>query len=116
VKKLAARVSISRPLNRDTIVLTVEDDLSSTQIVEVTLTMADFAAALTGQGHMPGTAEWRGLHLLGKTREHKVEEGVTRDNLHTFEVDGWEAREGDLGNYHRKARDGSYRVTFVRHV
>lgn len=33
-----------------------------------------------------------------------------------FEVDGWKARSGDFGNYHRGSEDKGFLVVFSRHV
>ena len=91
------------------------DETSRTHACEVELTPENFALALANT-EVEAEVSWAGLSKLGWVHQNKEERGVTKENLHEFEVDGWVSRQGDLGNSHRRAQDGSYTVVFFRHV
>ncbi|HSH25594.1 MAG TPA: hypothetical protein VLA13_08665 [Massilibacterium sp.] len=117
--KLPAKVTISsfqRFSTKGGVHISVKDVESSTQVLELEMSFDEFARAVTGQGYCHAEAEWR-VSKLGLRREHKVETGVTEDNLHEFEIDGWVARQSDLRNHHRyNAKDETYSVTFERFI
>lgn len=115
MKKLPARVLISKPLNHDFFSITVTDERSGYQVCEVELSLESFAKALANQ-EVKGEATWRGVDHIGWEAQNKTEDGVTEDNLYKFEVDGWKARMGDLGNHHRRYGGGGHSVVFFRHV
>lgn len=132
-KKLKGGLTISRPQGSHGppyIELSINDDLSGSQFVTVRVSLAEFAEALTGPGHVECEFDFR-PDLVGLRRETKDEwiagdplpyarEGLPRENLAAprlapFEVDGWKGRVDDLFNHYRRNREGA-RVTFVRYV
>ena len=121
---MKAQLTICRPSgggDDNYISIEVEDDASHTRVLRLSVSLADFAAALTGRASMPAEAEWN-LRHLGKTHEHKtVEIGWTYgDDKATaaapHEVDGWKARLSALGNMHRRVTANTYRVTMDHYV
>jgi len=97
------------------------------------MSLADFAAAVTGHGYMPITMETRALEKVGLLSEHKAEvvefsgrcfradmssSQEAREALAPFEVDGWVARLEDLNNWHNQLPGSPerYRVSFHRFV
>ena len=129
-------LTISRPSYSDgtkVIRITVEDELSGIEFLTVEVGLEQFAEALTGLGAMDCQLEVY-PDQIGKRAERKAEwvpmeitfllDGAAREAAHRvalapFEVDGWRAIGGRLGNrhYHSK-RDGQdgYTVSFVRYV
>ena len=95
--------------------ISITDDVSHIIMCEVSMTMTDFAKALS-HTDAPAEATWVGLDRVGWTAENKTERGDTEDNLHTFEVDGWTARSSDIGNAHKRCESGGFLVVFFRHV
>ncbi len=74
---LKARVTISRVSNNagpGSIRIRIEDEASSRRVVECEMTFADFAAAVTGQGHLPATMDYvpDSNGVIGKYREMKT--------------------------------------------
>lgn len=65
-----ADITISR-LSGDgeSIRVSIRDRISSQEVVEIELTLEDFALALTGRAHTQGDARWRGLDRVGKRME-----------------------------------------------
>lgn len=62
-----ARISISR--NSDDMVnVTLIDDASNIQFVDMSLSMVDYAKLITGLSHVEITGEVRGLEYVGKLR------------------------------------------------
>lgn len=128
-----ARVSIHRSSGGAAgpmITISIEDALSGTCFCEVELTPEEFGNAVTGSSSRPGSFI---LHAgsVGKVHEHKSEvipfsacvqeAGWDREQrkqaaVAPFEVDGWKADLGDLGNGHKSAGRDAYRVTFHRYV
>lgn len=113
--ELKGHISITRPQGHsdDYINIKIVDRLSGIRFVECNMSLANFALALTGHGHVDCTFIPRGLDGIGKTRENKVERvfvpkvGYGKDTeivcaaLAEHEVDGWKARSGDATNHHR---------------
>jgi len=62
-----ARISISRCSN-DTITVTLTDDASNIQFVDMSMSMIDYANLITGLSHVRITGEVRGLEHVGKLR------------------------------------------------
>jgi hypothetical protein len=118
--------------------LAFTDSLSRVRLLEVEMTMEDFAKAITSMHMSNQPCEYRGLDLIGTRREVKTEmvpweltyslghvesysparpEEV--EALAPFEVDGWEANVQDLRNGHRVKRvagKNHAQVSFHRHV
>jgi len=122
--RAGARLTISAPQgggeSNPGMTISVSDDASLTEALEIQISHEDLMRALTGHGYIRCQATWR-VSKLGLKREHKEEKGVTEENLHTFEVDGWKGRKEDLKNFHRRTYDkksGEYtaRVGFERWV
>ena len=61
------KVTISRNSN-ELINVYVEDTASSIRFLELTMTLTDFAMAITGHGYMPAVGEVHGLEFVGKRR------------------------------------------------
>jgi len=105
----------------------IEDKLSGTCVVDVTISDEEFAAALGSLGARPCVMRLTPKHA-GKRGENKRErvpwdgrayprdEAAERVALAPFEVDGWTARDGDLANSHNRNSDGTYNVVFYRYV
>lgn len=108
--------------------VSVQDETSRHQFIELTMSMEAFAMAVTGMGAQPLTFDLRGVGYVGKRREIKDElvprppsvENARRDEaaaivLAPFETDGWVGRTDDLWNHHKAAGD-KQRVLFTRYV
>lgn len=132
-KRLKGTIQISQALNsyddETPIRLRIEDELSSSEVIEVRMSREALADALTGRGYNPCEFVLR-PQVCGMKREHKTEivtmpknckykdEKAAKKAMKPFEVDGWEGRISDCFNSH-KLVDGStnrYKVSFVRHV
>ena len=139
---LAGKLTISRPSSfggDDYISITVQDELSGSEIVEVRVGMAEFTRALTAFANQPCTVDIGAPEFAGSVRQHKMEavrvrtrygntpeerKAVEDEALLPFEVDGWTARRSDLSNSHRIVQWGhngdpgfnTYSVTFTRSV
>ena len=109
----------------------LEDELSHTTFLEVTMSLEDFALATIGNlGNVECEFELDAQNV-GKRLETKTEQVFLTDAyfatkeeraeaLRPFEVDGWKARSGtDISNHHRYTiTDNGYlvSVTFGRFV
>lgn len=121
--KIKGAVSINRSSN-DIVRIEVEDVDAHVSFVVAEMSLEAFASAVTGMGCVKATLNVRGLDRIGTRHEHKEEvvpcEWSPKDKaavLASYEVDGWIARESDLGNYHRRTSNpDGYRVTFTRNV
>ena len=128
-KLLPATVQISRTSGRDDdrpMRITIQDTTSGCYVCELCMSLAEFATALTssqGEAQM----RWFPNSPIGMKKENKEEfvplsgDSLKRESqyaaaLKLFEVDGWEARRGDMGNSHRGSDTHGYRVVFFRHV
>jgi hypothetical protein len=63
---LKAKVTISRT-SQDKVVISIVDDASRLQFVEVSMEPEAFAYAITGLAYRPADIEVRGLEFVGKT-------------------------------------------------
>ena len=123
------RITISRPSygdGRQKVEIRIGDESSGIEFLEIEIGLAEFAAAITGQGYVHCEYEARGLANIGKQRIIKTERvpyspnGKHNTDAHKaavapFEVDGWECNYlGEVGNPYRRAGDGAYHVTFIR--
>lgn len=119
-KKLGAgKITISRwTSNKEPchgVRITVEDATSKVEFLEVSLTMEQFALAVTGIGCVPCAIDLRGIENVGKQRETKTEQVFIPDHdlserdkiavaaVMKHEVDGWRARREDATNHHNYA-------------
>ncbi len=64
---IKANISISRWSN-DRIGITIQDEASNIQFVDVSMNFSDFAEAITGHSNMPCEGEVRGLQYVGMER------------------------------------------------
>lgn len=127
-RTLPMQIDISRCSSNereDFITVRLTDRGSSISFVEVEVSMADFAAAVTGHGAIPCTGEVRGLQLVGTTHEAKtvVVPGLTHETwkvraqlVAEYEVDGWKADMAEGMNHHRVRGVDGYEVWFHRYV
>lgn len=108
--------------------VSIQDETSRHQFIELTMSMEAFAMALTGMGAQPLMFDLRGVDYVGKRREFKNElvprppstERACQNDvavivLAPFEKDGWVGRADDLWNHHKAVGD-KQRVLFTRYV
>lgn len=129
MKQLSGKLSINRITHSDrkgTIRITLTDEASSCQAVEIEIGLGEFADCLTGLGHVGCSFEWNDSGVIGSFHQHKEESipypSFRRDDtealttyLAPYETDGWRARRGDVFNGHRRSQ-GMVSVTFTRYV
>lgn len=75
---MKANVTISRRSN-DKVYISIQDDASWAEFVEVELTLESYAQLITGISSVEGNAEYRNLDVVGKTKivePRKVRSGV----------------------------------------
>ena len=131
--KFKGKLTISSPRSSSRadgwVSITLVDESSGREILEVDLEYDEFGKALTGLSYRPCEFEVSSLDLIGKNLETK-EEIITynrdfdRKNdlparkkaLKPFEVDGWQGSPDDLGNWHNSKGNGQWRVGFRRYV
>lgn len=121
--KIKGAVSIGRTSN-DIVRISFDDKDAGVTFATAEMSAADFGMAVTGLSYADAEIEARGLDFVGTRREVKEEvvpcDWSPKDKaavLAPYEIDGWVARESDLGNGHRRTRDNAgYRVTFTRNV
>lgn len=109
------------------ITISLTDDLSGCECVEIKLPAQQFGDAVTGHSLTECEFEFRPLHV-GMRAENKTEivpfkpkysrnEGEAKKALKPFEVDGWIGRLSDLRNHHCNVQgQDAYRVVFYRWV
>jgi hypothetical protein len=134
--KIDTGITISRTTNSKSgsyIWIEIKDKVSGCRIIETTLTLEDFAMAITGMGHIPCTSEFFEDAPVGKKRQTKIEylrrppvsntfvkASIAKEILEPYEIDDWKARVHDLWNPHHwiALEDGSpgVSVTFERWV
>lgn len=118
---------LERPLR-----ILITDSISGCVAAHVSLSLTDFALALTGMGYVDCDLEFNDSGVVGMVAENKTElvpipaehpynrEAWSIAALAPFEVDGWKAREGDITNGHNFVRTKNgmtfQRVVFFRHV
>jgi hypothetical protein len=128
--KLPGKLTITHPAGggEDYMEICVKDNVSSITFLELRISPEALMHALTARAFQDCTLELRGLHNLGKKREHKYElvpyvpvwgkkeHAAKQRALAPFEVDGWRGNSLDLGNFHRGNQIDGYRVSFTRFV
>lgn len=133
--KIKGKISISRITSNTPrgswVRISLEDENSYTRFLDVDIDFEQFGNVVTGQSDRPCDIELRGLDLLGKKHEHKIEfikffrDADKEENnkvIDAYEVDGWEARRSDLKNHHNYVAAKSdedqecYKISFVRYV
>lgn len=125
------KITISRTSSNvegEFISIQIRDKNSTLGIVDVEMSLEDFALALTGVSRMPAQLKVAdSLENVGKKIEHKAEnvfygdvwkdaefEAVIRENSKQFEVDGWKLKPEKYNP--RKANRGYYLTSFVRYA
>jgi len=110
--------------SKEYIAISIEDEQSNIQVVELEMSFEDFAKCLTGMSTYEVPAHYGDLSKIGKKFEVKtvIVSGLSsstwkkKDKLiKPFEVDGWSAREEEEFNHHHISKNG-YQVTFRRWV
>lgn len=108
----------------DYFVMTIEDGGSGCDIVEIEMSPAALALALSGAANQPALATWR-VSNLGMRRETKTvvvpctyspTAQQKADALAPFEVNGWRGDASNLGNQHKRRGEHGFAVTFRRWV
>jgi len=140
VKQFAGELSINRRID-GVVVIRITDYASGVIVAEVEMTPDQFGNAVTGMNISPANRDggvtvitYEAERFFGTTQEYKTENvspiptdwpkwgnEKTRQEfgskwLALFEVDGWRGSPEDLFNAHRRNPDGTYKVTFFRHV
>lgn len=86
---LKGNITISRPhggtSNNDVIRIAIQDEMSRARFVEVEVSLADFAQAITGLAFTPATLRVDRLEVVGKNRI--CEQRVIECPLRTFDKD-----------------------------
>ena len=111
------KMTISCPMGGngpDVISISLTDESSGCQVVDIRVDPAVFTMAITGCGSQPVTCRWTGgVNHIGKISEHKTEkvwvpdasrkdrEQEVAEALAPYEVDGWKGRTSDATNPHR---------------
>lgn len=134
---LPGRLTISRTqstVSGDRVTIRLVDEVSGISFVELSLSLAAFAAAITGLGDVHAEMELRGLDVVGMRHEAKTEtvdlpdqftrgeefQAALRELVAPLEVDGWKASIDRSYNPHRSVSrvDGTrgYGVHFHRYV
>lgn len=130
--KLKTRITITRLLsNYDEsrpVLIKIRDEDSSCYILQLKLSLEEYARALMNEGDVECEAEFYKGAPIGKVREYKTElvdrpkkarfaaEPEARELLAPFNVDGWRGRAADLFNYHNWRGEDKVEVTFERWV
>lgn len=122
--KYQGSVTISRvsSSSRDYVSITLKDDLSRCEVVEIKLSILEFGEALSGLALRPCEFEYSPETPVGKIRETKTElvtvpsSDHARDAVAAFEIDGWIGYDADASNSRCRTADGRYRVSFHRFV
>ena len=125
---LAGSVIISRcsgsAVDDTPIHITVDDEISRCRVLEIYMSLEEFAKAITGS-YGDAKIEHFPKSPIGMKAENKTEivpfdsyqdkEKDINAALKPFEVDGWKARRSDMTNGHCRVKNGQ-RVVFFRHV
>lgn len=97
-KFIEGKITISRPMgyDNDYVSLTVQDESSRAEFLEVRISLVDFTKAITGQGHMPVRFTTKGLDVIGKTKEQK-------ELVFSMGEDGITKNDKDIAEYHAQS-------------
>jgi len=126
---LPGKITISKTscnLEDDYISISIVDESSHVQFVDVKMSLLDFANAITGLAFNSCDFELRHPELVGMKRESKSELlprpkfGCSVVDLQRildpFEVDGWFGSFYDMKNHHNWVGDNQVSVGFTRYV
>lgn len=136
IMKLKGKVSITRQTSdgKDRICITLHDSMSHCDFVEATLSLADFASAITAHS-VPCAfelhAKYVGFRSECKTVPVRVPnyynanpndlDKICRKAVKAHEVDGWKGLDEDAKNHHKRVgpydvKGPTYSVRFFRYV
>jgi hypothetical protein len=129
--KFDGRLSIGRIFggSSDEVKIEIEDNTSSTRVLDLRMNFENFAKAMLGQSSMPAEGSLysgpTGYKLEVKTEnvtslaslytKDQDRKSTAKDYLKEYEVDGWRASYDDLFNHHRM-HGGTTSVGFYRWV
>lgn len=137
MKKLKGKFSLSRWTGngeqKHGVSITIEDENSGCNVVEVELTVEDFAQALFGSSYQNcnitvyDVYERFGMFPIRKSiwveyksyeRDSEKVREFAKNSVKIHEKDGWNYSSHQLGNSHYSLRDGSnrYPVTLIKFV
>lgn len=128
--KLHGRITFSMPTSNRSeermVRIEIIDELSGTRFLDLEMSPATFSLATVGSLGFADCEFELYPEKVGKTREHKTElvplnREYTEDEkavaLAKFEIDGWQAYQKDIGNHHKRSKDGKgWHVNFTRWV
>ncbi len=91
--KTTGKIIIGRPTlgtGEEIMRIELRDDNSKGVFAELTMTLPDFAKALTGQAHMPFTAKYKNLDVVGKERIRENRSVEQPEHLgHKADLEQW---------------------------
>lgn len=110
-------ISIGRPTPGDYIEITVEDDMSGVEFLRARVGLIDFAKMMTGLGNVDCEFDLYAKYVGMKSEMKVIDIPVQNYSiakhekeviLTPYQVEGWKARESDLGNHHnmKRTKDG----------
>lgn len=113
-------------MSDDIVAIEIEDYKSGCRFVELLFTIEQFGKFMAMSTDVDCDVVFYPDCPIGKVREVKEEiieceylctkdDHKKKELLKPFEVDGWTGHEDDLGNHHRRTKEG-YKVTFHRYV
>lgn len=130
MKKLRGNITITRVRGGDDktpVSITIIDETSASEAIEVRLTLNDFAEAMLGLGHVKCGVKWNDSGRIGKKREHKTVM-LTRNKSYSsdqstedaiiapHEIDGWICDRESYRNHHNWCGDDKVATRFLRWV
>lgn len=99
--------------NHDRVRLNVLDERAQGRILSATFSLEELGRLLSQQA-VKCEAQVQ-PEIVGLRHEWKTVKCETEEEMRAHEVDGWEARESDFGNYHYY-RNGKFLVHYDRRV
>lgn len=119
MKKVKGKLTVSYPSGGDTVRITIDDESSSVELMMVEIDYEQWARAQASHYGRPCEVRIGRVDLVGKVHQVKEEFVADNEDVSKFEVDGWKARGGDFGNYHRRTEKGKkigFNCVFFRYV
>ena len=114
--------------------LNLNDENSHCNVVEIKISMKEFAQAVTGLNKQPCSFEYNNSGVIGRKKEYKKElvalpnfpynvtDDVVKAALTQYETDGWQASVYDAKNhkniikYDSENKINIYDIGFVRYI
>ena len=116
----------------DTMEFRVTDDESGCLVIDIQMSVEEFAYAITGMGNRDCAFRLLGIEQVGKRGENKAVKVLVLDGkrdtqderirtaVAEYEVDGWMGRDEDAKNWHNSvghdATGNTYEVHYNRYV